>query len=98
MNYEINPDTFAVSIYDGINPEPFWFQPNYPNNDPFDSVEEAEDWAKLAVKSHDPDYGFFAPNGKGLAGEPKPTEAEMAVAKLARIGLTLDELKTILGL
>jgi hypothetical protein len=98
MRYEIDKETFAVNVYDGINPEPFWFQPNYPNGDSFDSLEEAEAWAKLAVKSHDPEYGFFAPNGKGLEGEPKPTEAQLLEAKLARIGLTADELKTILGL
>jgi len=98
MYYEINKDTFAVNIYDGINPEPFWYQPDYPNTDPFDSFEEAEAWAKLAVKSHDPDYGFFAPNGKGIPGEAKPTEAEMTQAKLARLGFTAEELKSILGL
>lgn len=98
MHYEIDKETFAVSIYDGINPEPFWFQPDYPNTDSFDSFAEAEAWAKLAVKSHDPEYGFLAPNGKGLAGEAKPTEAEIAVAKLARLGFTADELKALLGL
>ena len=98
MKYEIDTETFAVSIYDGVNPEPFWFQPDYPNGDAFDSFEEAEAWAKLAVKSHDPEYGFFAPTGKGLAGEAKPTEAQLIEAKLARLGITQDELKSILGL
>jgi hypothetical protein len=98
MKYEIDPVTFAVSIYDGINPEPFWYQPDYPNTDKFDSVEEAEAWAKLAVKSHDPEYGFYAPNGKGLTGEPKPTEQDIAIAKLERTGLSVDDLKSLLGL
>lgn len=98
MKYEINAETFAVNIYDGINPEPFWYQPDYPNGDKFDSVEEAEAWAKLAVKSHDPEYGYFAPNGKGLAGEPKPTESDILMAKLQRTGLTVEDLKTLLGL
>jgi hypothetical protein len=98
MKYEIDPVTFAINIYDGKNPEPFWFQPDYPNGDKFDSYAEAETWAKLAVKSHDPTYGFYAPNGKGLDGEAKPTEAQMLAAKLQRTGLTVDDLKTLLGL
>ena len=98
MKYEIDPVTFAVSIYDGINSEPFWYQPDYPNTDKFDTFEEAEAWAKLAVKSHDPAYGYFAPNGKGLAGEAKPTEQELAAAKLARTGLSVADLKSLLGL
>jgi hypothetical protein len=98
MHYEINDKTFAISFYDGINPEPFQFQPDYPNLDKFDSYEEAETWAKLAIKSHDPAYGFYAPNGKGLAGEAKPTEVQILESKLGRTGLTVNDLKTLLGL
>ena len=98
MHYEINPETFAISFYDGINPEPYQYQPDYPNTDKFDSYEEAETWAQLSIQAHDPEYKFFAPNGKGLAGEPKPTDAEITEAKLARVGLTSAELKSILGL
>ena len=98
MKYEIDPVTFAVNIYDGINPEPFWYQPDYPNGDKFDSFDEAETWAKLAVKSHDPKYGYFAPNGKGLAGDAKPTEQELTIKKLERMGLSVDDLKSLLGL
>ncbi len=98
MYYEIDQTTFAISLYDGVNPEPFQFQPDYPNTDKFDSYAEAEEWAKLAIKSHDPDYGFYAPNGKGLAGEAKPTEAQILESKLARTGLSVNDLKTLLGL
>ena len=98
MYYEIDKTTFAVSLYDGINPEPFQFQPDYPNMDKFDSYEEAENWAKLAIKSHDPSYGFFAPVGKGLIGDAKPTKDQILQSKLANTGLTVDDLKTLLGL
>jgi len=98
MRYEIDKETYAVYLYDGVNPEPFQFQPDYPNLDKFDSYEEAEEWAKLAIKSHDPDYGFYPPNGKGLAPEAKPTEAEIRIAKLKQTGLTVDDLKALLGL
>jgi len=98
MHYEINLETFAISFFDGVNPEPFQFQPDYPNLDKFDSYEEAEEWAKLSIKSHDPEYGFYAPNGKGLAPEPKPTAAQQQEAKLKAIGLSVDELKALLAL
>jgi hypothetical protein len=98
MHYEIDETTFAISFYDGINPEPFQYQPDYPNLDKFDSYEEAEHWANLALLAHDPEYGFFAPNGKGLSGEPKPTQEDIRIAKLAQTGLTVDDLKALLGL
>jgi hypothetical protein len=97
MRYEINKETFAIHLYDDINPDPFQYQPDYPNTDKFDSYAEAEDWAKLAIKSRDPLYLFFAPNGKGIAGEAKPTERQIMENKLAAIGLTVEELKLLLG-
>ena len=98
MHYEINAETFAITFFDGINPEPYQFQPDYPNLDKFDSYEEAEAWAKLSIKAHDPEYGFFAPNGKGHAPEAKLTEEQKQAAKLNALGLTVDELKALLGL
>lgn len=97
IHYKIDPTTFAVSIFDGINEEPFNYQPHYPNGDSFDSVEEATAWAEEAVKSHDPNYGFFPPLGKNLPSEAKPTPQQIAEAKLASIGLTIDELKALLS-
>lgn len=98
MYYEIDPETFAISFYDGKNPEPFQYQPDYPNTDKFDTYEEAKEWAELNLKAQDPDFLFFAPNGKGIEGEPKPTKMQITEAKLAAIGLSADELKTLLGL
>jgi hypothetical protein len=98
MHYEINESTFAVNIYDEINPEPFWYQPHYPNGDAFDSYAEAEEWAKAAMESHNPEHLFYAPNGKGLPGDPKPTEREILEGKLAATGLTVDDLKNLLDL
>lgn len=98
MHYEIDETTFAVNIYDGMNPEPFWYQPQYPNGDTFDSYEEAEEWAKAAMASQNPEHPFFAPNGKGLTGAPKPTNEQMIEYKLQAVGLSIDELKSALGL
>lgn len=94
--YEID-DKNAVNIYDGINPEPFWFQPHYPNGDSFDTKEEAETWAKLAVASHTEETAPFPPNGKGLEGLPKPTKEEIARARIQAMGLDLPTLKQMLN-
>jgi hypothetical protein len=59
---------------------PFLFQPDYPNLDPFDSKEEAENWAKLAIAAFEPDEPY-APAGKGLPGEPKQTLEQIAEAQ-----------------
>jgi len=102
MRYEVDPTTFAVKVYDGINAEPFWFQPDYPNGDKFDSVEEATAWAEEAVKSHDPAYGFYPPSGKGLAGEAKPdlaaieADKQSAISKLTALGLTANEITALI--
>lgn len=98
MFYEIDPETFAIKLYDGINAEPFQYQPDYPNLDKFDSYEEAEEWAKLAIKSHDPNYGFYPPNGKGLEPEAKLSDEELREAKLKALGLSVEDLKNLLGL
>jgi len=41
MRYEVNQDN-VVHMWDDVNPEPFLFQPHYPNGDSFDTQEEAE--------------------------------------------------------
>ena len=70
MRYEIDENN-AVRIYNNNENVPFLFQPDYPNTEPFDSKEEAEEWAKLAISSF-ADDAPYAPNGKGLQGENKP--------------------------
>ena len=76
MNYTID-ETFAVRVFNDGEDVPFLFQPHYPNTDKFDTYEEAEAWAKLFVASLEPDAPYV-PNGKGLAGQPKPTAEEIA--------------------
>ena len=97
MRYEIENNN-TVKIYDDINQEPFWLQPSYPNGDTFDSFEEAASWAELAIASQTDESAPFPPNGKGQTGLPKPTPEEIRQAKLERIGLSVDDLKILLGL
>jgi hypothetical protein len=79
MRYEIDENN-AVRIYNDGDDVPFLFQPDYPNLDPFDSKEEAENWAKLAIAAFEPDEPY-APAGKGLPGEPKQTLEQIAEAQ-----------------
>ena len=78
MRYEINPENFAVSIFNDGSDIPFWFQPDYPNYQKFETFAEAEEWAKLAIESQTNQDAPYPPNGKGLKGEPKPTPEQIA--------------------
>ncbi len=93
--YEIDNNN-AVNIYDGVNPEPFWHQPHYPNGETFDSKSEAETWAQLAVAAQTDEAAPFPPNGKGLEGLPKPTKEEITLGRLEAMGLDLETLKNLL--
>lgn len=87
MRYEINPETFAVSIYQYDEIVAFWFQPDYPNYEKFDTFAEAKEWAELAIESQTNQNAPYPPNGKGLVGESKPTAAQLAAwAKSETLG------------
>ena len=101
MRYTVDETTFAINIYANGEDVPFQFQPDYPNGDKFDSVEEASAWAEASIAAHNSNAEFYAPNGKGLPGEPKPDYAAQAAAKtsaeakLAALGLTADEIAAL---
>jgi hypothetical protein len=73
MYYEIDAITFAVSMYVTGNPVPFLYQPDYPNGDSFDSVEEASIWAEASLRARDENELYYPPTGKGIPAELKPT-------------------------
>ena len=91
ITYTLDTDTYAVYIIDGD--ELLIEQLTYPNGDSFDSLEEADNWAQAAVASYDPETPRYAPNGKGIEGELKPSIAEMNEWHRRRIALdpTLEE-------
>ena len=64
-------ENFAIKIFDNGSDVPFLYQPGYPNGDTFDSKNEAEIWAKLAIAAFEPDQPF-APIGKNIMGATKP--------------------------
>jgi hypothetical protein len=74
--YTINEDN-TVEVFGEGATIPFLRQPHYPNGDPFDTREEAEEWAQLFIEALVNEEAPFAPIGKGIPGEPKPTKEEM---------------------
>lgn len=97
MRYEINQDN-VVEMWDDINPEPFLYQPHYPNGDSFDSKEEAEIWAKYKLEELTIAEAPEAPLGKNLPATPKPTKEEMLSKRVEGIfGVSVDELKQLLS-
>lgn len=94
MRYTVDSDTFAINIYNDNEDVPFQYQPDYPNGDKFDSMEEATAWAEASIAAHDPNVLVYAPNGKGLAGEAKE-DPSIKANLIAKLGLTEDEAKIL---
>lgn len=74
--YTINEDN-TVEVFGEGETVPFLRQPHYPNGDAFDTREEAETWAQLFIEALVNEEAPYAPIGKGMEGEPKPTKEEM---------------------
>jgi len=94
MRYEVDSENFAINIYNDGDDIPFHFQPDYPNGDKFDSVEEASQWAEMSIDAHLPECLIHAPNGKGLAGEAKP-DPKARENLLAKLGITEEEARLL---
>ena len=90
MHYEIDSQTYAISFYNPPQVEPYQWQPNYPNGDSFDSLEEAKAWAEASIAAHSPQVLQYAPQGKGLEGERKP-DPEAKAKLLAKLGISAEE-------
>ena len=95
MRKEIDAVTFAINIYQDGETLPFHFQPDYPNGDKFDSVDEASAWADAAIAAHSPECLIYAPNGKGLKGETKP-DPKARENLLAKLGITETEARILM--
>ena len=74
--YTVNDSNTVEVFVEGQEP-PMLRQPHYPNQDAFDTREEAETWAQLFIASLESRENPFAPIGKGIAGEPQPTDAQI---------------------
>ena len=70
-------DANTVEVFVEGHGAPMLRQPHYPNQDAFDTKAEAEEWAQLFIAAMTDEAAPFAPIGKGIAGEPKPTKEEI---------------------
>jgi hypothetical protein len=96
FTYEID-DSNAIHMWDGVNPEPFLFQPHWPDSTPWADRAEAQAWAEAKVAELTDDTAPWAGFTPSQPTIPRPTVQETAEAKLASIGLTVEELKALLG-
>lgn len=81
ITYKVNDETFLVEIFSPIQEEPFIYQPDWPNGDPFESVEDATEWAEEFVayfnketnipprnfKEHEPEPVIFPSTDEGTS-------------------------------
>mgnify|MGYP007006642568 CR=1 FL=1 len=70
-------DENTIEVFVEGQQEPMLRQPHYPNGEAFDTKVEAEEWVELFIASMVDEDAPFAPTGKGLAGEPKPTSEQI---------------------
>ena len=70
-------DANTIEVFVEGQEAPMLRQPHYPNQDAFDTKAEAEEWAQLFINSLEDRANPFAPIGKGIPGEPQPTDAEI---------------------
>lgn len=88
----------GVYIYNNTQEEPVFFQPTWPNGDTWLDTAEATEWAEARINE------FLDPTAP-LAGvdrdhklTPRPTEEDVRMHKLQSLGLSVDDLKALLGL
>lgn len=70
-------DANTIEVFVEGQEAPILRQPHYPNQDPFDTKGEAEEWAQLFISSMEDEDAPFAPAGKGIPGEQKPTKEQL---------------------
>jgi len=100
--YEID-DNNAISVWDNENPnennQPFLFQPDWPDNTPWASRDEAEGWVSVFIESAvNPESEFVAGNSPKTHPMPRPIDYKAsAKAKLiAGEPLTEEEAAAII--
>jgi len=86
ITYTIDSDN-AIRIFDGVNPEPFIFQPHHPDGAEF-TAETAETWAEEFIVEWNARQAEDAARAEAKAS---------AEAKLTALGLTSDEVAAIIG-
>lgn len=72
MRYEIDQNTFAITVFVETQEPPVLFQPFWPDGTEWGSLEEAEAWASQYVKAANNWQELFPPSGPGEEPTPQP--------------------------
>ena len=97
--YEVDEtDGNTIRIYDGVSTVPFILQPHWPDGTPWATKQEAENWATATIASNNPDEPMEAGHSPLQPLVAKKTPQELAAMRLQATGLTVDDLKALLGL
>lgn len=96
MRYEIDSENYAITMWDGVNEEPFMYQPWYPDGTPWASYNDAKRWADLKVAELTDETAPLAGNSPDQLTLPRPTAEELRQLKLASLGMTEEQLRELL--
>jgi hypothetical protein len=99
FRYEID-ENLTLRIWDTTNThgEPFLLQPDWPDGTPWASVEEVTSWAEVKIGEFLDENSLLAGGSPSQPTRERPTKEEQAQMKLDSLGITAEELKTILGI
>ena len=78
LRYEIEEGTNAVKVFYPDSDVPSLYQPDFPDGTPWEDAAEASEWAELYIASVEDESAPYAPSGRGVAGEQKPTPEQIA--------------------
>jgi hypothetical protein len=71
----------VVRVFREDQDDPYILQAVYPNGDEFESIDDAEKWAKQLIAFFTDELAPHPAAGKGLEPTPRLTEEEVAAAK-----------------
>jgi len=89
--YEIDSEN-AVRLWDDANPnpenEPFFYQPDWPNGEPWASKAEAKAWAQLFIESlENPESEFVPGESPDEPRKPRPIVFESESPEIESLDL-----------
>jgi len=97
MRYELDENN-GINIFEEGNEIPVIYQPHWPDNTPWADAAEARSWAEIKIAEITDPEAPLAGNSPSEPTFPRPTEEDMRLARLRATGLSVDDLKALLGL
>lgn len=94
--YEVT-ESNEVKVYNDTQEECVIYQPTWPNGEPFTNAQ-AHSYGELTVTSYLDETSLLPGTGPDAPTRTRPTAMEIAEGKLLSAGLTVDDLKALLGL